>query len=41
MGMSSYAARGMKGMDEGMRRLITWLGGSIIVSAILLGLLGY
>jgi protein translocase SecG subunit len=41
MGGSSYSTRGMKGMDEGMRRLITWLGAGLIVSSILLGVLGY
>jgi protein translocase SecG subunit len=41
MGQSSYSTRGMKGMDEGMRRMITWLGGGLIVSAIILGVMGY
>ena len=41
MGASSYSTRGMKGMDEGMRRLITWLGVGVIASSILLGVLGY
>jgi protein translocase SecG subunit len=41
MGSSSYSTRGMKGMDEGMRRTINWLAGGLIVSAIFLGVLGY
>ena len=36
MGSSSYSARSSKGMDEGMRRLITWLAVGLIVSAIIL-----
>jgi protein translocase SecG subunit len=39
MGASSYSARSAKGMDEGMRRLITWLGASLIVTSIILGIL--
>jgi len=36
MGSSSYSSRGAKGMDEGMRRLITWFGAGLIGMAILL-----
>ncbi len=36
MGSSSYSARSAKGMDEGMRRMITWFGGALIASAIIL-----
>ena len=39
MGSSSYSARSAKGMDEGMRRLITWLGAGLMLSAIVLGVL--
>jgi len=39
MGSSSYSARSAKGMDEGMRRLITWLGAGLILSSIILGIL--
>ena len=40
MGMSSYSTRSAKGMDHGMRRMITWLGGGVIFSSILLGIIG-
>ena len=39
MGSSSYSARSAKGMDEGMRRGITWLGAGLIVSAIILDII--
>jgi len=41
MGSSSYSARSAKGMDEGMRRIITWLGVALFVSCILLGIIAY
>lgn len=40
MGQSSYSTRSIKGMDEGMRKLITRLGIALVVSAVLLGILG-
>jgi protein translocase SecG subunit len=40
MGGMSQSMRGVKGMDEGMRRFITWMGGALIISSILLGMLG-
>jgi protein translocase SecG subunit len=40
MGASSYSARSAKGMDEGMRRLITWLAAGMVASSILLGIIG-
>lgn len=40
MGASSYSARSAKGMDQGMRRLITWLAGLMIFSSIILGVIG-
>jgi protein translocase SecG subunit len=40
MGSSSYSARSAKGMDEGMRRTITWLGVGLIANSILLGIIG-
>lgn len=40
MGSSSYSARSAKGMDEGMRRGITWLGAGLIFSAIVLDMIG-
>jgi len=39
MGSSSYSARSAKGMDEGMRRMITWLGASLIFTAIVLDIM--
>jgi protein translocase SecG subunit len=39
MGSSSYSARSAKGMDEGMRRMITWVAGLLIASALLLDLI--
>jgi protein translocase SecG subunit len=41
MGQSSYSSRGIKGMDEGMRKMITYLGIGLLCSSILLGILGY
>jgi protein translocase SecG subunit len=41
MGASSYSTRGMKGMDEGMRTMISWLCIGVLFCAILLGVLGY
>lgn len=40
MGSSSYSARSAKGMDEGMRRAITWFGVGLIANSILLGIIG-
>ena len=41
MGSTSYSTRGIKGMDEGMRKLITRLGIALLCTTILLGYLGY
>lgn len=40
MGGMSQSMRGVKGMDEGMRRFITWMGGLLLFNTILLGMLG-
>jgi len=40
MGGMSQSMRGVKGMDEGMRQFITWMGAAFFASAIVLGLLG-
>ena len=40
MGGSSYSSRSAKGMDHGMRQTITWLGGLMILSSIVLGVIG-
>ena len=40
MGQSSYSSRGIKGMDEGMRRMITWLGIGLLATSVILGILG-
>jgi protein translocase SecG subunit len=40
MGQSSYSSRGIKGMDEGMRRMITGLSVGLVVTSVVLGVLG-
>jgi protein translocase SecG subunit len=40
MGASSYSTRSAKGMDQGMRRMITWLGAGVVFSCIVLGIIG-
>jgi protein translocase SecG subunit len=40
MGGMSQSMRGVKGMDEGMRKFITWVGAGLFASAILLGVVG-
>ena len=40
MGGMSQSMRGMKGMDEGMRRFITWACGLLFLSAIIQGIIG-
>ncbi len=40
MGGMSQSMRGVKGMDEGMRRFITWAGGLLFLSAIIQGVIG-
>ncbi len=39
MGASSYSTRSAKGMDQGMRRMITWLGAGVVLSCIVLGII--
>ncbi|HDS29833.1 MAG TPA: preprotein translocase subunit SecG [Firmicutes bacterium] len=40
MGGMSQSMRGVKGMDEGMRKFITYVGIALFASAIILGVLG-
>jgi protein translocase SecG subunit len=39
MGGTSYSSRGAKGMDEGMRKMITWLGAGLLLSAVILDII--
>lgn len=41
MGGMSQSMRGVKGMDEGMRKFITWAGGLLFLSAIIQGVIGF